>query len=47
VSVEGLGLITVRTEGEEPVKPGDMVWLTPDPAHIYRFDKAGVALTTH
>ena len=39
-----LGLLTVREEGEEELSPGDEVWLTPDPAHIYRFDKAGVSI---
>jgi multiple sugar transport system ATP-binding protein len=41
----GLGLMTIRAEGEEEFAPGDTVWLTPDPAHIYRFDKAGVAVS--
>jgi multiple sugar transport system ATP-binding protein len=44
VNVDGLGLVTVRVEGEEELKPGQTVHLTPDPAHIYRFDKAGVAI---
>ena len=44
VNVEGLGLLTVRAEGEEELKPGDVVWLSPDPARVYRFDKAGAAL---
>jgi multiple sugar transport system ATP-binding protein len=43
-NVEGMGLMTIRAEGEEEYRPGDTVWLTPDPAHIYRFDKAGLAL---
>ena len=44
VNVDGLGLLTVRVEGEEELKPGQTAHLTPDPAHIYRFDKAGVAI---
>jgi len=44
VHCDGLGPVTVRTEGNEDFKPGDTVWLTPDPAHIYRFDKTGVAI---
>jgi multiple sugar transport system ATP-binding protein len=44
VNVEGLGLLTVRAEGEEELDPGNVVWVSPDPARIYRFDKAGVAL---
>jgi len=43
-NVEGLGLMTIREEGEEELNPGDAIWLTPDPARIYRFDKAGVAV---
>jgi multiple sugar transport system ATP-binding protein len=44
VHVEGAGLQTVRTEGENNFNPGDEVWLTPDPVRIYRFDGAGLAL---
>ncbi len=44
VHVEGAGLQTVRTEGENNYNPGDEVWLTPDPSRIYRFDRAGLAL---
>jgi multiple sugar transport system ATP-binding protein len=44
VHVDGAGLQTVRTEGENDYHPGDQVWLTPDPSRIYRFDRAGLAL---
>jgi multiple sugar transport system ATP-binding protein len=44
VHVDGAGLQTVRTDGENDFHPGDQVWLTPDPARIYRFDRAGLAL---
>jgi multiple sugar transport system ATP-binding protein len=44
VDVPGIGLITVRAEGEEGFNPGDKVGLTPDPARVYRFDKAGITL---
>ena len=44
VHVDGGGLITVRTAGEEQVAHGDTVWLTPEPDRIYRFDRAGLAL---
>jgi multiple sugar transport system ATP-binding protein len=44
VNVDGLGLMTIRTEGEKPLDHGDTVWLTPDPSRIYRFDKEGRAL---
>ncbi|HEY9013288.1 MAG TPA: TOBE domain-containing protein, partial [Devosia sp.] len=44
VHVDGAGLQTVRTDGERDFHHGDDVWLTPDPARIYRFDTAGQAL---
>ncbi len=44
VHVDGAGLQTVRTQGETDLTHGDEVWLTPDPARIYRFDRAGLAL---
>ncbi len=44
VNVDGLGLLTARAEGEKQVVHGDDVWLTPDPARIYRFDKDGTSL---
>ena len=44
VNVDGLGLMTVRAEGEKQLHHGDVVWLTPDPARIYRFDKDGRSL---
>src|SRR6185312_12323122 len=36
VNVDGLGLMTVRAEGEKQLHHGDTVWLTPDPQRIYR-----------
>jgi multiple sugar transport system ATP-binding protein len=39
-----MGLQTVRTGGENDFTHGDDVWLTPDPARLYRFDKDGQAL---
>ena len=44
VNVDGLGLMTVRTEGEKQLHHGDAVWLTPDPQRVYRFDKDGRSL---
>jgi multiple sugar transport system ATP-binding protein len=44
VHVDGAGLQTVRTEGDNNYRAGDTVWLTPDPSRIYRFDRAGQAL---
>jgi len=41
VNVDGLGLMTVRAEGEKQLHHGDSVWLTPDPTRIYRFDRDG------
>ncbi|MBN9309612.1 MAG: ABC transporter ATP-binding protein [Devosia sp.] len=44
IHVDGAGMQTVRTEGEKDFAPGDPVWLSPDPSHIYRFDQSGLAL---
>ena len=44
VHVDGIGLMTVRTGGENDFSHGDEVWLTPDPARLYRFDLQGQAL---
>ena len=44
VHVEGLGLMTIRTDGEQTFSHGDDVYLTPDPTRIYKFDAAGKAL---
>jgi len=47
VNVDGLGLMTVRAEGEKQLHHNDSVWLTPDPARIYRFDKDGRSIKTN
>jgi multiple sugar transport system ATP-binding protein len=44
VHVEGLGLMTVRTDGDQTFSHGDDVYLTPDPSRIYKFDAAGKAI---
>jgi multiple sugar transport system ATP-binding protein len=44
VQVAGEEPVTVRTDGERVFGHGDAVFLTPDPARIYRFDKDGQAL---
>ncbi|MCR6671631.1 ABC transporter ATP-binding protein [Devosia ginsengisoli] len=44
VHVEGLGLMTIRTDGDQTFSHGDDVYLTPDPTRIYRFDAAGNAI---
>lgn len=45
VHADGLGLLTVRTGGEEIYNHGDDVYVTPDPSRIYRFDSAGIAIS--
>ncbi|MCQ2003367.1 ABC transporter ATP-binding protein [Rhizobium sp. NRK18] len=44
VQVDGIGLITVRADGEFPVKHGDTVFMTPDANRIHRFDDKGQAI---
>ncbi|SFR19879.1 ABC transporter ATP-binding protein [Poseidonocella sedimentorum] len=36
--------LTVRASGEFPVQYGDRIFLTPDPAHLHRFDAAGLRI---
>ncbi len=44
VQTEGLGTINVRADGEVPVRHGDTIYLTPDPAKLHRFGPDGKAL---
>jgi multiple sugar transport system ATP-binding protein len=44
IHTDALGTVNVRADGEIPVKHGDAVFLTPDPAKIHKFDGAGKAL---
>ncbi|NIA68338.1 ABC transporter ATP-binding protein [Pelagibius litoralis] len=44
VRVEGVGLMTVRAEGEFDLHHGQTIFLTPVPDKIYRFDKNGNAI---
>ena len=44
VHVPGAERLTVRTDGERDFTHGEKVFLTPDPARIYRFDQDGQAL---
>jgi multiple sugar transport system ATP-binding protein len=44
VDVAGIGLVTVRTQGEVGFKVGERVMLVPDPARLHRFDKSGKAI---
>jgi multiple sugar transport system ATP-binding protein len=39
--VEGIGAMTVRQEGEAPLKPGDAVYMTPQEPRLHRFDAQG------
>jgi multiple sugar transport system ATP-binding protein len=45
VAVEGTEGMTVRADGEVPLKHGDAVWLTPKPDRIHRFNRDGIALS--
>ena len=38
------GRIVVRASGENPAKPGDAVWMTPDTNRLHRFDKSGMVI---
>ncbi|MDO5641522.1 MAG: TOBE domain-containing protein, partial [Paracoccus sp. (in: a-proteobacteria)] len=38
------GLLTVRLFGEHDFDVGGAVWLTPDPARVFRFDESGARL---
>ena len=44
VAVPGIGDITMRAVGEFALKPGESVYLTPDPGRIHRFDAEGQAM---
>lgn len=44
VDADGIGPLTVRADGDFPVKPGDSLFLSPDPARLHRFDEQGEAI---
>ncbi|MCF1709237.1 ABC transporter ATP-binding protein [Tabrizicola sp. J26] len=44
VTVEGLGMLTVRASGEVSVQQGDTVWLTPQDGKLHHFDANGKSL---
>ena len=44
VDVEGVGMMTVRADGDLAVQYGDAVWLTPQIDRIHKFDANGIAL---
>jgi multiple sugar transport system ATP-binding protein len=46
VNVQGVGMLTVRADGDFPARHGDEVWLTPDPERIHRFDDAGLRINS-
>jgi len=45
VHVDGIGTLTVRTEGDNNLRYGDAVSLTPNADRIYRFDGEGRAVS--
>jgi multiple sugar transport system ATP-binding protein len=46
VDVQGVGMLTVRADGDFPARHGDEVWLTPDLERIHRFDDAGLRINS-
>jgi multiple sugar transport system ATP-binding protein len=44
VHTDQVGQLTARTGGEVPLKYGEVVYLTPDPSKIHRFDENGIAV---
>jgi len=44
VQADGVGPLTVRTEGEAGLSHGDRAYMTPDPARVHRFDANGKAM---
>ncbi len=44
VQTEGVGKITVRTDGDFATKHGQSVFLTPDPSRLHLFDASGQAI---
>ena len=42
--VEGIGEMTVRADSEIAARPGNVFYLTPDPAKIHRFTEKGVTI---
>ncbi|MBV1701875.1 MAG: ABC transporter ATP-binding protein [Hyphomicrobiales bacterium] len=44
VDADGIGPLTVRADGDFAVKPGDSLYLSPDPTRLHRFDDKGDAI---
>jgi len=44
IQAEGIGDITVRADGEYPVRHGDKVWISPEEGKLHRFNADGTAI---
>ena len=44
VDVEGIGMVTARSNGDFASKAGDTVYLTPDKTRIHKFNESGLAI---
>jgi multiple sugar transport system ATP-binding protein len=44
VQADGVGPLTVRADGEMPVRHGDTIYLTPDKVRMHRFGADGKAM---
>ena len=44
VDVEGIGMVTARSNGDFASKAGDIVYLTPDKTRIHKFNEGGLAI---
>jgi multiple sugar transport system ATP-binding protein len=44
IHTDGIGAVTLRADGETPLRHGDVVYLTPDERRLHRFDAAGKAV---
>ncbi|MBB3411114.1 multiple sugar transport system ATP-binding protein [Rhizobium sp. BK316] len=44
VDVEGIGMVTARSNGDFASKAGDTVYLTPDKIRIHKFNESGLAI---
>jgi multiple sugar transport system ATP-binding protein len=44
VHTEAAGLVTVRASGDEDVRPGETLFLSPDETRLHRFDQKGLAI---
>jgi multiple sugar transport system ATP-binding protein len=44
VDVDGIGMVTARSNGDFASKAGDTVYLTPDKTRIHKFNESGLAI---